>query len=99
MEFVPFAAFSIEGSTLLIKSKFTSDSYTIILSDTVGVWEQSLTRVEVEEACRRFNPKIELSLHLTLTTIKKHVVEQLATAQYTFSPDGERFASDSIAVK
>eukprot|EP00050_Salpingoeca_kvevrii_P010570 m.312196 g.312196 ORF g.312196 m.312196 type:complete len:336 (-) comp29401_c0_seq1:64-1071(-) len=90
MEVQPWCPFVIGGETLLVKSMFGEDGFTMYLTDSLSLWSQSLSGKDIEHACRASNPSLEMSNARTLAILQRHLVEQQAPAEYRIelAPDG-----------
>ncbi|XP_064618075.1 non-homologous end-joining factor 1-like [Liolophura sinensis] len=71
----PWQQMEIDGNTYLIKSRFTEDSYEVMLTDLTVVWLEQLAEGAVKKRIKKLNPSVEAQV----TKILDHIQSNLET--------------------
>ncbi|KAJ8307009.1 hypothetical protein KUTeg_015093 [Tegillarca granosa] len=66
----PWQPITIDGESYLIKTKFTQDSYEILVTDLTNFWYEELDEKNLKKRVQKLNPSIEASVSRILDQIR-----------------------------
>ena len=86
MERLPWSVFVIGAEQLLVKCLARDAGVSILVTDGTAAWQcEYSTASKLQQACARFNWRIDMSAELVSTRLRQHMSAQQLDTEYTFA--------------
>ncbi|XP_072174055.1 non-homologous end-joining factor 1-like [Diadema setosum] len=87
---LPWVPFTINGTSLMVKSHFSDSSYTVLVYDYASVWQEECSADCVQTRAKECNPNVEAPISKLLQHLGELLGEPQKSAKYSLSYPHQR---------